>query len=399
MWQVVCAFILSFLFTYYSAGKIIYICKRKNLYDEPAETRKVHKRAISNLGGIAMYCSIVLAMLIISAIFHINLAPRGLVLAGSLIIFFIGITDDLVGMNPLKKLGAQILAALLVALLPDADLSKLFLHLGLPQPGWLFIVFMKTLLLVVLINAFNLIDGINLLAAGIGFLAMVTFSLFFYQSGNLHFLVFCLCSSGALLAFMNFNRSPARLFMGDSGSMQLGLITGICLLESLSQLPLQVKEPGQANLINSFLLCLTALSFPVLDMIRVFFERLYHKKSPISPDKTHFHHRLLDRNFTHHLSTALIILIQVPVFLVALWSPAKLLPGAILVVTSSIICYVISYRLILVNVTIEQSPANQEKSTPERSLPVSREPGLDGFSGKTRIAFRRSLATTENEQH
>lgn len=399
MFQILCAFAISLLLTSYACRKIIYICQCRNLYDEPLESRKVHKKGIPNLGGIAMYGSVVLSLLITELLFGQKFFPPVEILISSLVIFFVGITDDLTGMNPFKKLASQTFAAAIISIFSEKDFSVLFSGFGFIQPGWLILVISKTILLVVLINAFNLIDGIDLLAATTSLISMTIFSVFFFLAGELNLLVVTVSILAALLAFAMFNRSPARLFMGDAGSMQLGLISGIFVLEIISRLPSTPSLPEQVNLYNSFYLALAAMSFPLLDMTRVFMERIHQKQSPFSPDKRHLHHHLLKKKLTHHHSTALIVLFQIPVFLVAIWAPSELLPGVFVTLISAVLFYLAAFYLVV-------------KKIPERKLLVkdveSNQPAkkkkqfstgseLSAYRTKSNLILEHRMATTENE--
>ena len=299
--------LLTFVLVCYAIRKIIYISHKKHLFDEPSELRKVHITRTPNLGGVAIF-----SVVLIAACFFL---PRtggdhqNYVLAGSIVIFFLGLTDDLVGMNPNKKIFGQLVAALIVVLPGGMHFTSWQGFLGLGEmPYWLGVL-TGVLFILLITNAFNLIDGINCLAGSIGLLACLGFTCLFWkmQMTGYYFLALALC--GCLAGFLIYNRTPARIFMGDTGALLLGFILSvfsIVFIESnkagLFIVPLFKGAPA---------IVLGLLIIPIYDTLRVFILRIIQGKLPFSADRSHLHHRLIDLGLSHIQATGVLLLANI----------------------------------------------------------------------------------------
>ncbi len=258
------------------------------------DARKVHNQAIPRIGGVAICMAWLFSLLV-----YMDLARevRG-ILAGSLIIFFTGFIDDLYGLTPKKKFLGQIIASLVTITVGNISihsLGNLFGFGNLAVPELLSIPF--TILAVVgIINAFNLMDGLDGLAGGISAIALSAFLILGYLAGNYLIIALCAALLGSVLGFLKYNIHPARIFMGDTGSLLVGFIIAF-LAVLLTQSPGAPVQPFIPFVI---------LGLPIADTIRVMVSRMLQKKSPFSPDKTHVHHRFLDLGLSHR-RTVLII--------------------------------------------------------------------------------------------
>jgi UDP-N-acetylmuramyl pentapeptide phosphotransferase/UDP-N-acetylglucosamine-1-phosphate transferase len=232
-----------------------------------------------------------------------------LILGSITLLFFLGLKDDILVLSPRKKFSGQLLAALLLIIFTDTRISGLSGILGVTlMPYWLSVVFTLFVYLLI-INAFNLIDGVDGLAGSMALMASVAFGYVFYKSNDLSMVVLAAASVGAILPFLYFNFSKKRkMFMGDTGSMILGFIIAVFAVRFIDN-----SEELVTNKYNgtSPVLVLSFLFFPLLDTLRIFFIRLViHKKSPFSPDKNHLHHRFLRLGFTHFKTTLIILIIN-----------------------------------------------------------------------------------------
>jgi UDP-GlcNAc:undecaprenyl-phosphate/decaprenyl-phosphate GlcNAc-1-phosphate transferase len=287
---------------------IIKVSNRYNLVDKPNE-RKVHKVPISRLGGLG----IVTGTLASAPLWFIygNSSILFHMLVGIAILMVIGIIDDLRELPPKVKLLGQIAAALVMAHagLRVDDLFGLFTIHHLP----IVVQYMLTILIVAgIVNAFNLIDGIDGLAGGLAMIDMVGFFIIFMLSGEPGFAFLSIATAGALLAFLKYNFSPAKIFMGDTGSMILGYLlsgAGIMTLVISREQTAYFKYDEAAILVVSLFL------LPVYDTLRVFAGRLIQKKSPFSPDKTHIHHLLMQTGFNHPKSARLLYTANIVIIL------------------------------------------------------------------------------------
>lgn len=301
--SVISAMILATGIAWFAIPPIIRVARIKKLYDEPIELRKIHKRRIPSLGGIAIFSS----FLMTCGLFSTSQMPyANYLLSGGVIIFTIGLKDDLVGMDPYKKFAAQILAALIIAYLADIRITSFYGLFGIYDIPDLASYALTILFIVFTINAFNLIDGIDGLAGGIGTVVCATFGTVFFQMGNMGFALVAFTLVGALLGFMRFNISRARIFMGDSGSYTTGFVIAILtvLFVELNKFDLNTNPYPFVRSVPA--VALGILIIPIFDTIRVFFIRIVKGGSPFVADRNHVHHRLIDIGLSHMQATLLL---------------------------------------------------------------------------------------------
>ncbi|WPO82467.1 MraY family glycosyltransferase [Chryseobacterium sp. JJR-5R] len=303
-------FLFSFLITFFSVPTIIKISRRKNLMDEPG-VRSSHLRKIPNLGGIAIFYSIGVS----ASIFAYELFDLYKFLFASMIILlYIGVMDDIVVMRAYKKLVAQIVVSALIVIGSDIRIRSLFGILGIYELKYFISVIFSIVTFIILINAFNLIDGIDGLAGGYSVICSVLFGVSYYRLGayNYPLVVLSVIIIGAVLAFLYYNLSNYRtnkIFMGDTGSMLLGFLlafTSICFIDVF----IDRKLPGVPRyyLQSAPVMAVAILILPIVDTLNVIIIRLANKKSPFDADKNHIHHKFLQLNLTHRRSSFYIIL-------------------------------------------------------------------------------------------
>ncbi|MDO8301902.1 MAG: MraY family glycosyltransferase [Sedimentisphaerales bacterium] len=282
-------YLCSAVLTLLIAPLIIYIARTFGLYDAPG-ARKVHATAIPRIGGIAIFLSttvLVITILFldnrIGEIFR-NIQPQIIaMLIGSALIFFVGIVDDLRGIRAYQKLFAQIVAAAVVCLAGIRIESIVFTNLFTLHFGWL--SFPITIFWIVAItNAMNLIDGLDGLAAGIAAVACAVIAIFAINNGLPLMAVVMLALLGSLTGFLFFNINPARIFMGDCGSMFLGFI-----IASAS-----IRCAAKSETLVALALPALALGLPIFDMIVSIIRRYVSRWGIMSADRGHLHHRLMD---------------------------------------------------------------------------------------------------------
>lgn len=269
------------------------MAKAKKLFDIPCE-RKIHKDPIASLGGIGIFIGMIFSVCII-----IPFAQAPWIqyfIAASLIIFFLGLKDDLILISPMKKFGGQILATFLIADQSYFKLTSAYGFLGITQLHPLLSIAFTFLTIIVIINAFNLIDGVDGLAGVLGLISTLFFGVVFLIEKDIPFASLAFSMSAALVAFLFYNITPAKIFMGDTGSLLLGLVNAVLAvrfinLETAGNTFFQFKAaPAMA---------FAVIFIPLIDTIRISLIRLYHGKSPFSPDQNHLHHILLKRGYSH----------------------------------------------------------------------------------------------------
>lgn len=302
-------FLFSFLLTYFSIPTIIKISRRKNLMDEPG-VRSSHLRKIPNLGGIAIFYSIGIC----TSIFAYEIFDLYKFLFASLIILlYVGIMDDIVVMRAYKKLVAQIVVSALIVIGSDVRIRNLFGIFGIYEIHYWVSVFFTIVTFIILINAFNLIDGIDGLAGGYSLVCSALFGISYYRLGEYNYplVILSVVLIGSVLAFLYYNLSnyrASKIFMGDTGSMLLGFLlafTCVCFIDIF--IDKNVSNIPRYHLESAPIIAVAILILPIVDTLNVIIVRLWNKKSPFEADKNHIHHKLLKLNLTHRRSSFYII--------------------------------------------------------------------------------------------
>jgi UDP-N-acetylmuramyl pentapeptide phosphotransferase/UDP-N-acetylglucosamine-1-phosphate transferase len=302
------AFLGSFIICLVMIPVIIRISVRYNLVDKPNE-RKVHKVPISRLGGLG----IVAGTLVTSPLWFVYGDHYFLLhlLTGIVILMVIGIVDDLKELTPKVKFLGQIVAALFLAH-AGVLIDNLFGIFGIHELP-VIIQYLLTIFIVAgIINAFNLIDGIDGLAGGLALIDMTGFFIVFFVSGELGVAFIAASTGGALLAFLKYNYSPAKIFMGDTGSMILGYLLGAA---GIVTLVISRGQHSHFQYSEAAIIVFSIFLLPVYDTLRVFTGRVINKKSPFSPDKTHIHHLLMQTGFNHPRSAKILYVANMVIIL------------------------------------------------------------------------------------
>lgn len=300
----------SFLLTFYTIPTVVKISRRKNLMDEPG-SRSSHLRKIPNLGGISMFYSLAVC----ASIFAFELFDLYKFLFASLVILlYIGVMDDIVVMRAYKKLFAQIIVTSLMVIGSDVRIRSFFGLFGVYELNYFFSVAISIFTFIVLINAFNLIDGIDGLAGGYSILCSAMFGISYYRLGEYNYPLVVLSGViiGCVIGFLYFNLSNYRnnkIFMGDTGSMILGFLlafTAICFIDIF--IDKELPEVPRYYLQSAPAIAMAILILPIIDTLNVFIIRICNGKSPFVADKNHIHHSLLKLGLTHRRSTTYILM-------------------------------------------------------------------------------------------
>jgi UDP-GlcNAc:undecaprenyl-phosphate/decaprenyl-phosphate GlcNAc-1-phosphate transferase len=284
---------IAYIVTFLLMPFIIRVARINKLYDKPDE-RKTHTYPVSSLGGVGMIAGLSTSLLLVTD-FRIGDSAFQYYLASFFIIFMLGVIDDIFVLHPLKKLAGQLLVSLIVtykAHLLITNLQGLGGFYELNTAASYLITFFAILLI---INSFNLIDGVDGLAGSLGLVSSFFFGLFFYLSGDTPYAILGFTMTGTLMAFLVFNFPPARIFMGDSGSMLTGLVNAILFIRLIEGGSVTSGLPVYSPVALGF----GILAIPMLDVLRVFIVRLTKGTSPFAPDRNHIHHLLLNKGFNH----------------------------------------------------------------------------------------------------
>ncbi len=301
MFDILLSISIAFTITYLSIPVIIFVANSKKLYDVP-DARKIHDVPIPSLGGLGIFAGFVMAGLTI-----INFT-EGIefqyFFAAFFVIFFLGLKDDILDITPIKKFIGQVGAAFLIIYKGNIQIQSMHGFLGIDQLPPLFSLIFTYLTVIVIINSFNLIDGVDGLAGSLALMAVTIFGFYFYQANMMPYAVLAFATAGSLIAFLLFNFQPAKIFMGDTGSLLLGLVNAILVIKfiNVANLP-NVSVPIASAPAVGFAI----LMIPLLDTLRVFGIRIGHRRSPFSPDRNHIHHLLLDRGLSHRTITVALV--------------------------------------------------------------------------------------------
>ena len=302
--------VLAFTITFFAIPIIIQVARQKKLFDEPDE-RKVHKLVIPTLGGLGIFGGFILASLIGAPVGSLELQYF---VAATIVIFFLGIKDDILVLSPTKKFIGQLVAAGIIIKFGNVQITNMHGFLGINTVPHLASIILTLFTIIVIINSFNLIDGIDGLAGSLGLLTSLIFGVYFYYTGQFLYGVMALSLAGSLIGFLIYNFSPAKIFMGDTGSLLIGLINSILVIKFINT----ATAPG----IGFPLQAAPALGFailivPLFDTLRVFSLRILSRRSPFSPDRTHVHHFLLELGYSHKKITLLCVSFNIALILLA----------------------------------------------------------------------------------
>lgn len=303
--------VTAFVVTLIAIPPIISLIKKYSLYDVP-DARKEHSSPIPTMGGIAVIAGMMLALFLW---FPFSKAlPQVSFFFSITVLLALGIMDDLKDLSAKYKFIVQFCLAVLICLsgIRITSFDGLFGIYELP----LMAQYTFTILAIVgITNAFNLIDGIDGLAGGIGFMSLVTLGIFLTLSGDANTALIAFALAGGILAFLYFNLNPARIFMGDTGSLVLGFVVAV-LGVRLMQVNMQVSNPVFPH---ASVFVISIVLIPVFDTLRVFGVRLWNGKSPFSADKTHIHHLLTNQGFSHGFAAKLICFLHGVILMEVFW--------------------------------------------------------------------------------
>lgn len=312
MYAIILAFITAFFLTYNVIPSVILIALKKKLFDQP-NARSSHRIPTPSLGGIGIFAGVICGAILWTPTESFGYIQY--ILAAMLVVAFIGLKDDLIELSPTRKFLGQIFAALILVYKAEISITNLCGLFGIYALPELVSFVFSIVAIVGIINAFNLIDGINGLAGSIGLLACTCFGAWFFKNGYVEYALLAFSLAGGLVAFLKYNLTPARIFMGDTGSLLVGLISAVLAIKFIE---VQQVDNGEHFAFNKTapILAISIIILPLFDTMRVFTRRMLAGKSPFYPDKTHIHHLCLDAGLSHSQST--VLLITANIFIIAI---------------------------------------------------------------------------------
>ncbi|WP_339865778.1 MraY family glycosyltransferase [uncultured Algoriphagus sp.] len=292
---------------------LISVFQRYQISDIPGG-RKIHHTSVPSMGGIGFFVATGISMAIWAWEFPAVETPY--LLGGISIMFFVGLRDDIVELSAIRKILGQLIAVILVVVVADIRIKSFHSFLGIGELNLFVSYAFSSFTLLALTNAFNLIDGLDGLAGTIASMVFSLLGVWFYYQGLNTYSILSFSFLGGVLSFMIFNWHPAKIFMGDTGSLTLGFTMGTLIIVFMEHnVGLPVGNSWKIE--PAFAAGVALMIYPLYDMGRVFVRRISQGKGPMSPDKSHVHHFLMRMGFRHNqvslivgsLQLALIVLV------------------------------------------------------------------------------------------
>jgi UDP-GlcNAc:undecaprenyl-phosphate GlcNAc-1-phosphate transferase len=348
VWVVLSAFII----TYLSVPTIVKISKHKKLYDIPNE-RTSHLDEVPVLGGLSIFAGFTISLAICSL--PVDSGDIRFIFGGVTILFFLGLKDDILMIDPKKKFLGQIIAATLIVVLGDMRITNFHSILGIDEIQYIPSVIFSIFLVLTLVNGFNLIDGVDGLAPGEGILVSGVFAVWFLITDQITFAMIALSLAGSLLAYVRFNVFSKRnkIFMGDTGSMITGLVVAVLTIKFLEY---ENITTGKSYFESAPAIAISLLILPLFDTLRIFILRIIDGGSPFKADKNHIHHLLLTLGFPHFKIALYLVSINFGIFVLVLFLD-KL--GNIMLISVTVIIATILTILLNIRIKRKVSKLNQ----------------------------------------
>jgi len=304
-------YVMAFVLTLIFIPPVIFMVKRFKLFDRP-NARKEHIVPTPTFGGISIFAGMMVSLLFWFKFYN---HPSIITFFLSMILLFgVGIMDDLKDLAARYKLVIEAGVATLLAIsgIRITSFGGLF---GINELHIMAQYVITVVAIVGITNAFNLIDGIDGLAGGLGFMSLVTLGIFLTISKDLNYAIIAFALAGALLGFLYFNFNPARIFMGDTGSLMLGFVIAVLCVQLMKINSLH-PTPVVPNI---YVFTLGIVMIPVFDTLRVFGTRIWKGRSPFSADKTHIHHLITNKGFTHAFAARIICVFHGFILILVYW--------------------------------------------------------------------------------
>ena len=348
--------------------QILLIAFRKKLFDA-IDNRKIHKGVVPRLGGIAFFPSILFSFCIVlgfslkyygwetTGIYMEVVVPFFFLVCGVLLMYIVGIADDLIGVSYLAKFVVQLLSAILIifsGVYIKDFFGFLWIHNIADWIGWIVTSFM----VVYVVNALNLIDGIDGLASGLSTLAFIFYAIMFYWAGQFVYSLLSAAAAGTLLPFFYYNvfgntKKQKKIFMGDTGSLTTGLILIFCAMGML-----HIDDKTVVTNYNPVILGLSPLLIPLFDVVRVVIHRLAHHRNIFLPDKAHIHHKLLALGLNQRVALIIIMLWSMFFIVINILLSTKMNPTLIIVTDVAV--------WVIVNIILSKSISLREEKLGKR---------------------------------
>lgn len=306
---------ISSVVSFIAIPSIMFVAKERHLYDDLQSHRKEHDHGIPRLGGVAIFCSFTIVSLLFAK--YDAFLPTNILLTSCIILFAVGLKDDLAGAGPGTKFAMQFLVATILVLMGNVRLTSLYGVFDVGEIPFYVGVVISIIIIMFIVNAFNLIDGIDGLAGTIGLVVNLTFAVLFIHMGQVELASLAFSMVGALTGFLYYNYSPAKIFMGDTGSLLIGLLSVVLAIKFI-ELNKYDSSTHHPTFFSAPAIAVAVIIIPLFDTFRVFSLRILKKQSPFKADRNHIHHRILRLGFSHTQTTISLALTNLAFIYIAL---------------------------------------------------------------------------------
>lgn len=279
---------LAFILTVVGIPSVIFIADKHQLFDTCDAHRKAHCHQISRLGGLAIFFSFTITTLLFAAM--VEYKQANFLITSCIILFALGLKDDVYGVSAKTKLLLQLTVAVILVAAGGFRLTSLYGVFFIWETNLIGGSLFSIVVIIFINNAFNLIDGVDGLAGTIGALATLSFGVFFAVANDYPYAFIAFAMFGAISGFLIFNYSPAKIFMGDGGSLVLGLVAVVLAIKFIELN--KVNELESPTFYSAPSIAVAVLIVPIFDSLRIFFIRILHGQPPFKGDRNHIHHRL-----------------------------------------------------------------------------------------------------------
>lgn len=341
-------FVVAFLITFTATPIVKFLAYKWGAVDVPKDDRRVHKKPIPRLGGLAIFYGFIVSVFCFA---DISTEFRG-ILTGACVIVVLGIFDDIFDINPAAKLAVQIFAALVAV---NCGVRIDILRNPFSDGGYIsfgvFSYVITVLWIVGITNAVNFMDGLDGLAVGISSITAVTLITISLVVGAYEISVFALALAGAGFGFLPFNFYPAKIFMGDTGSTFLGFMLACLSVLGLFKLYAAI----------SFAIPVIILGLPIFDTGFAIMRRIFKGQSPMLPDRGHLHHMLIDLGFTQKHAVSILYIATSLLSLSAVVAVLRDEVRSIILICSVLVIIVAGRKLIASAMTDDVCPGDKNK--------------------------------------
>ena len=297
--QIILAILAAFVISFAATPIVKSFAHRVGAMDVPKDERRVHTYPIPRLGGLAIFLGFILSVVLFA---DISCQVQGILL-GSVVIVIVGVIDDIVPLSAIIKLVVQIIAAL-VAVFHGVVIEVLSNPVVFSSSDYIRFGFMSipvtVIWIVAITNSVNLIDGLDGLAVGVSTISSVTMLIIALVVSDINVAVIMSALAGACLGFLPYNLNPAKIFMGDTGALLLGYILATVSILGLFKF----------YAVISFAVPFLVIGLPLFDTVFAVLRRVLSGRSPMSPDRGHFHHRLIDMGLSQKQAVAILYAIS-----------------------------------------------------------------------------------------